>query len=227
MGFQVSSINEGLAVVLAELEDTNFTGIGISFGGGMCNVCLSYLSMPISVSAFRRAATSSTRVRPRLPAKAPRASAHQGDGLSLQRLLPGQGAAGHFGLLRRHDRGRHRGVRDFLSKSKNVPRLDRPIPVVISGGSAMPPGFRDRFEKLFRGVDLPIKISEIRMSKDPLNATAKGALVSLWPKLKAGAESFRVPDLGLSGFLFTALRRRAGFQRAEEPSEMPSISSMA
>src|SRR5260370_4296922 len=47
MGYQVTSINEGLAVVLAELEDTNFTGIGISCGGGMCNVRLSYPPMPV------------------------------------------------------------------------------------------------------------------------------------------------------------------------------------
>ncbi len=47
MGFQVACVNEGLAVVLAELEETNFTGIGISCGGGMCNVSLAYLSMPV------------------------------------------------------------------------------------------------------------------------------------------------------------------------------------
>ncbi|MEA1933427.1 MAG: hypothetical protein U9N60_03205 [Thermodesulfobacteriota bacterium] len=35
------SINEGLATVMSELAHDNFTGIGISMGGGMCNVCLS------------------------------------------------------------------------------------------------------------------------------------------------------------------------------------------
>ena len=40
------AINEGLAVVFSELEDENFTGIGISCGGGMCNVALAYLSIP-------------------------------------------------------------------------------------------------------------------------------------------------------------------------------------
>ena len=34
-GFTVHAINEGLAVVYGELEDTNFTGIGISCGGGL------------------------------------------------------------------------------------------------------------------------------------------------------------------------------------------------
>ena len=47
MGYQPSSITEGLAVVYAELEASNYTGIGVSFGGGLCNVCLAYLSVPV------------------------------------------------------------------------------------------------------------------------------------------------------------------------------------
>src|SRR5439155_12607212 len=47
LGFDAKSINEGLAVIYAELESTNYTGIGIGCGGGLCNVCLSYLSVPV------------------------------------------------------------------------------------------------------------------------------------------------------------------------------------
>src|SRR5262249_19066462 len=46
MGYKAVAINEGLAVIFAELEDNNFTGIGISLGGGMCNGTLAYLSIP-------------------------------------------------------------------------------------------------------------------------------------------------------------------------------------
>ena len=55
LGYEAKSINEGLAVVLAELKDTNFTGIGISFGGGMCNVCVAYLGLPVLTFATTRA----------------------------------------------------------------------------------------------------------------------------------------------------------------------------
>ncbi|MGA2185562.1 MAG: hypothetical protein ABSH47_21290 [Bryobacteraceae bacterium] len=47
LGYRATAINEGLAVVFAELESTNYTGIGISCGSGMCNVCLSVLSVPV------------------------------------------------------------------------------------------------------------------------------------------------------------------------------------
>jgi hypothetical protein len=179
MGYQVTSINEGMAVVLAELEDTNFTGIGISCGGGMCNVCLSYLAMPVfsfSVAKGGDFIDSS-------------AASVSGEGATQIRFIKER--AFHFNGFFQDKVHQAISVyyedminavtsalKDFLSKSKNVPQLDRPVPVVVSGGSAMPAGFRDRFEKIFRSVELPIQISEIRLAQDPLHATAKGALVS-------------------------------------------------
>src|ERR1044072_923 len=46
LGYKPVAINEGLAVIFSELEDNNFTGIGISRGGGMCNVTVAYLPLP-------------------------------------------------------------------------------------------------------------------------------------------------------------------------------------
>ncbi len=69
-------------------------------------------------------------------------------------------------------------LKGVLAEARNVPRLDRPIPIVIAGGSACPKGFRERFEKMLAQTPLPIAISGVRMSEDPLHATAKGALVS-------------------------------------------------
>ncbi len=48
LGYDAKPINEGLAVVFAELGgDDHFTGIGMSFGGGMVNVCFAYRSLPL------------------------------------------------------------------------------------------------------------------------------------------------------------------------------------
>ena len=52
------------------------------------------------------------------------------------------------------------------------------VPLVLAGGSALPRGFRDRFEKALRETDFPISLSEVRVAESPLNATAKGALVA-------------------------------------------------
>jgi hypothetical protein len=179
MGYHADTINEGLAVVLAELEDTNFTGLGVTFGGGMCNVCLAYLSMPvfsfsvskagdfIDESAAGTSGEGPTRVR------AIKEHSFYFNGFYVDQVK--QALTIYYddvisSLIR--------ALAEYLSKPRNVPRLDRAVPVVISGGTSMPRGFKDRFEALLKTAELPLAISEIRTSADPLNSTAKGALVA-------------------------------------------------
>jgi hypothetical protein len=67
-------------------------------------------------------------------------------------------------------------LREAFAGTPNIPRFNRPVPMVLSGGTTMPKGFRDRFEKLLLEQEFPVKVSEIRMAENPLHATAKGAL---------------------------------------------------
>lgn len=179
MKYPVQVINEGLAVVYSELEDTNFTGIGISCGGGLCNVCLAYLSMPafsfsvpkagdfIDASVAGVTGDLSNRVRivkednfhfnGAYPEKLHQVIAVYYDDM-IQSLI--------------------NGMKEAFSNTKKMPKLSKPIPIVLSGGTASPKGFRDRFEKLLRSTDFPVQISEIRLARNPMTATAKGALVA-------------------------------------------------
>jgi hypothetical protein len=50
--------------------------------------------------------------------------------------------------------------------------------VVLSGGSVLPKGFKARFEEALKQASLPLDISKVRLAKDPLNATANGALIA-------------------------------------------------
>ncbi len=179
MGYQVDKINEGLAVVLSELEDTNFTGIGLSCGGGMCNLCLAYLSMPvfsfsvakagdfIDQSAASVADEGATRVR------AVKEQSFHFNGFYQDKVK--QALTVYYEDMIQTVVN---ALSEYLSKARNVPRLDRAVPIVISGGSALPSGFKERFEKILATVELPIRISEVRMAADPLHSTAKGALVA-------------------------------------------------
>jgi len=179
MGFQASTINEGLAVVLAELEDTNFTGLGVTFGGGMCNVCLAYLSMPvfsfsvskggdfIDESAAGVAGEGATRVRA-IKEHSFYFNGFYADQVKQALTIYYDDVIGSV----------INALAEYLSKPRNVPRLDRAVPVVISGGTSLSRGFKDRFEALLKVAELPLAISEIRTAADPLNSTAKGALVA-------------------------------------------------
>jgi hypothetical protein len=179
LGFDAKSINEGLAVVYSELESTNYTGIGISCGGGLCNVCLSYLSVPVVSFSIPKAGdfidSSSASVTGeranRIRIQKEQSFYINGNfETKLQQVL-----TVYYDDMIQSLVG---GLRNAFQGARNLPKLSRPIPLVLSGGTAMPKGFRDRFEKILRASDFPIELSEIRMAVEPLTATAKGALVA-------------------------------------------------
>ena len=74
-------------------------------------------------------------------------------------------------------------LRKAFQGARNLPKLARPVPLVLSGGTAMPKGFRDRFEMVLRASDFPVELSEIRTAVEPLTTTAKGALVAALSEL--------------------------------------------
>jgi hypothetical protein len=177
LGFESSSINEGLAVVYGELEDSNYTGIGISCGGGLCNVCLTYLSVPIVSFSIPKAgdyidanAAQVTGERANLVRLAKEDSFHF-NGFFANKMQ--QVIAVYYDDMIRSLVG---ALKEAFARTSNLPKFNRPIPIVLSGGTALPAGFRERFEKLLWEQEFPITVSEIRLAKSPLHSAAKGAL---------------------------------------------------
>ncbi len=70
------------------------------------------------------------------------------------------------------------GLTSTLKKTKKLPKLDKPIPIVVGGGTAMVGSFQAELEKALRKRSLPIEISEVRLAKDPLSTTARGTLMA-------------------------------------------------
>jgi hypothetical protein len=178
LNYEPVSINEGLAIVYSELEGSNYTGIGISLGGGLCNVCLSYLSVPIISFSIPKAgdyidnnAASVTGERANRIRLTKEDSFHF-NGFFADKV--------HQVLGVYYDdmiRSLVTALKEAFTRTSSLPKFNRPIPMVLSGGTALPPGFRDRFEKLLWEQDFPITVSDIRLAQNPLHSTAKGALV--------------------------------------------------
>ena len=179
MGYQVKSINEGLAVIYSELESTNYTGIGISCGGGLCNVCVAYLSVPVMSFSIPKAGdyidSSAASVTGELAnrVRISKEDSFHFNGFHSDKLL--QVLSVYYDEM---IQSLVEGLKRAFSNSRNLPKQKRPLPVVLSGGTALPEGFRDRFEKIFAEANLPIRTSGIRMAENPLHASAKGALVA-------------------------------------------------
>ncbi len=181
LGYKASSITEGLAVVLAELANDNFTGIGISMGAGMCNVCFSFLSVPVIVFGISRGGDNIDASTARMThetvnrirvikeetldfTKTPRSNLENALTIYYEDLIM---------TLLNHLVG-------VLSRAENLPRLNQAIPIVLAGGTCLPNGFKVKFEQLLKQVKMPLAISEVRLAADPLRATAMGALVAAW-----------------------------------------------
>jgi hypothetical protein len=178
LGYKPISINEGMAVVMSELAGDNFTGIGVSMGGGMCNVCLSYLSVPVIAYSLQKGGDfidSMVGISVGEPATKVKSIKEKDLDLTTSPRTRIETALHIYyndliqALLQ--------NLQDVLQSSDKVPKISQPVPLVLSGGTAVPRGVRDLVEKGLKTVKLPIEISEVRLAGDPLNTTAKGAMV--------------------------------------------------
>ena len=179
LGYNPTPIEEGLAVVFGELVASNYSGFGISCGSGLCNVCLAELSLPVISFSIPKAGDYIDT----------HAAAVIGEGSTRMRVQKEQsfhlnGPGGdrvQNALTVYHDdviRTLTNTLRTRVASARQLPKLNRPIPIVLSGGTAMPKGFMERFVKALHTQDFPVRISEVRISTDPLNATARGALMA-------------------------------------------------
>jgi len=178
LGYLALSINEALAIVMAEMGEENFTGIGISMGGGMCNVCLAYMSVPVLTFSIQKggdAIDESVSKEVGLPAT--KVKGIKESGINLSALPKNKVELALQMYYTDLINTIVKTIEKVAASSNRIPKISDPLPVVISGGTASPKGFKERFEVALRGIRLPFEIASIRIARDPLYTTAKGALV--------------------------------------------------
>ena len=180
LGYKARPINEGLAVIFSELGKDNFTGIGISLGGGMANVCFANMAVPVfSFSVARAGDWIDAKVAQVTNEQASKITAVKEANLNLNLAESSsdkieQALYIYYNYL----------VEYILEQVKNEfeknlkPSLEKPVPIVIAGGTAMPKGFLPMFKEGLRKTKLPFEIGEIRLATHPLLSTVKGTLIA-------------------------------------------------
>ncbi len=179
LGFEATPIEEGLAVVFGELGGSNYTGIAISCGSGLCNVCLAVLSVPVISFSLQKAGDfideQAAMVTGELALRM-RVQKEQGfhlNGMSGDRVR--NALTVYYGEMIQNLVETLKGE---IASTQRLPRLDQSIPMVLSGGTVLPKGFLEHFQQTLRNADFPLKLSEVRVSGDALNSTARGALMA-------------------------------------------------
>ena len=182
LGYRAQSVNEGLAIIYSELKDTNFTGIGMSFGGGMCNICLAYLGLPVLTVATARAGDYIDRSAASVTGETPTTVRLHKENTAESGFALNGAAGGPI------DRALTVYYADVIAtavaalqtaivESRRLPRFIAPVPIVCAGGTTLAANFLPRLKTAIADAGLPIKVGDVYLAKDPLNATAKGALV--------------------------------------------------
>lgn len=169
---------EAHAVAIDALGKDDFTGIALSFGGGMVNTCVVYRTLPaLSFSSCRsgdwvdqKAAKACGESTSRITAiKEDPSTSVLGD--TTDRRIAALSAYYSSVIDYTLD-----NIRIRLSEGTGLPTFRKPIPIVIAGGTSLISGFHELFKERFNRIDFPVEISEIRMVQDPLYSVSRGCL---------------------------------------------------
>lgn len=185
LGYEAKAVNEGLAVVFAELQNENFTGIGISCGGGMCNVCVAFLSVPMLTFSLPMAGDYiDMSVAAVVDEPVTRVRLIKEESLDLSRPPKDKVTSALHIYYEEVINAMVDKLREEFESSRQLPKIERPMPIVISGGTAKPRGFLQKFEATVKGNGFPVQISDVRLASDPLTATARGCYIAAMSEIR-------------------------------------------
>jgi len=179
LGYVPHAINEGHAVVYAELAEQDFTGIGISCGGGMFNVCVAYRTIPAvtfsvsrggdwidehvaKVMGLSRTRATDIKESPGVNLKEPRNREEEAVVLYYRNLI-------EYVL---------KNLAERFRVAQDVPSFTDPVDIVVAGGTSLVGGFVEVFVDELKRVDFPLRVRAVRRAKEPLTSVARGCLIA-------------------------------------------------
>lgn len=180
LGYTPKSINEGHAIILSELAEEDFTGMGFSFGGGMVNVCLSFMSVPVFTFSVTKAGDwIDQQVAMAVDETASRVSAIKETSFDLSKERNLSKIESALSVYYDHlIEYVINNIKQEFDKARRLPQIQKPISIVLSGGTSLPKGFAHRFKQHLERLKLPVSVGDVKMATQPLRSVAKGALVA-------------------------------------------------
>lgn len=178
-GYEAYAGNEAMAIVYSETAKDGFSGLGISFGSGMCNIALAISGMEaMTFSVARGGDWIDAGAAKAVGSTQSRICAVKEKGIDL--LNPKSREEEALALYYKSliEYCIDQTGKEFI-RIKDKFSMPKPVPIVISGGTSLAGNFVDFFKKVFKKKKkkFPFEISEIRHASDPLNSVAKGLLI--------------------------------------------------
>jgi len=191
LGVNYSSVNEAMAIIYSECAKERFSGVSISFGAGMANCAVSFKGIEaLKFSTARSGDWVDKNVAESLNIVTNRVTSIKEKHLDLE--------TGFINISNKKIRRVVEALEYYYNalleytvkkiiyefEDKVNLEIDENIPLVLSGGTALPNGFLNLFKKVLSNYELPFGISEIRLAKNPLTSVVNGLLVKTLSDVK-------------------------------------------
>ena len=179
-GYDARAINEAEALCYAELENDDYTGIAVSCGAGMTNVCVMLNGEPTVVFSTTKSGdwidrmTSVATGEPDSVVQAEK----EGGGFKIGEPVDNPVLAAVSSYYDRLIDYTTKQLAAALSGHKSLPKFKDPLKIVIAGGTSKADGYIEIFAKKLQDNGFPLSVKEVVHAQDPLHAVSKGCLIA-------------------------------------------------
>lgn len=181
-GYSAVALNEAVALSNVGLEDSQFTGISVSMGAGLTNIAIMYRGMPALTFSINKGGdyidemvSKETGVTSSIARQIKEKNNFSISNDAIEIRSREQNAVKTY--YEAYIRYILNQIEFQFTKNTNMPNFADPVPFVIGGGGCMVNGFIEVFKEQFSAKGFPLKISEIRLVKEPLTAVSRGCLI--------------------------------------------------
>jgi len=179
-GYSARSVNEAEALCYAELESEDYTGIGVSCGAGMTNVCVMLNGEPTVLFSTTKSGDWIDRMSS-VATGEPDSVVQvekEGGGFTIGQPVDNPVLAAVSAYYERLIDYTTKNLSSALSNHKSLPKFKNPLTIVVAGGTSQAKGYIENFKIKMEENGFPIAIKEIRHASDPLHAVAKGCMIA-------------------------------------------------
>lgn len=179
-GYDAKAINEAEALCYSELENNDYTGVAVSCGAGMTNVCVMLNGEPTVVFSTTKSGDWIDRmsaVATGEPDSVVQAEKEHGSfiiGQPNDNPILGAVSAYYERLIDYTTKQ----LSAALTNHKLLPKFKDPLSIVVAGGTSQAKGYIELFSQKLKDNNFPLEIKEVRHANDPLHAVAKGCLIA-------------------------------------------------
>jgi hypothetical protein len=186
LGFSASPLPEAEAICYSELEDDGYSGVCISAGAGMINVCLMSAGEGLAHYSTTKSGDWIDRMASTATGEPDTVIQQEKEGTKFKIGAETSGnliiSAVSLYYVRLIDYTVQYLVQQ-LSRAENLPKFTSPIPIVLAGGTSRAGGFVKQFETSLKkhntgDTSLPFEVKEVRAAEDALRSVSRGCLLA-------------------------------------------------